>query len=60
MAKKQHGGKRKNAGRKPIDDPKIQLAVYVNSSFIEKVGGAEEARSIAAKAIEREAKKNDK
>lgn len=60
MAKKQHGGKRPNAGRKPIDDPKIQLAVYINSSFVEKVGGTEEARLIAAKAIEKESRKKDK
>lgn len=40
MAKKKitHGGKRKSAGRKPIDDKKIAVTIYVKESVIEALG----------------------
>lgn len=38
MAKKTQGGKRKNAGRKPIYDKKIVVTLYVNESVVEKMG----------------------
>jgi hypothetical protein len=52
----QHGGKRKNAGRKPVSDPKKQVTVYPHSSEVENVGGVEAAKEIAIKAIQRKAK----
>jgi hypothetical protein len=55
--KNQHGGKRKNAGRKPVDDPKVQLSIYVNNSAVEGAGGPDAAKIVAIKAIEKEAKK---
>lgn len=31
--------KKSTKGRKPVDDPKISLRVYVNGSIIKKLGG---------------------
>lgn len=36
--KKQHGGKRKTAGRKPIEDKKVPVTIYVRESVIETLG----------------------
>ena len=40
MAKKKitHGGKRKSAGRKPVDDKKIAIKIYVGESLINSIG----------------------
>jgi len=40
MAKKKltHGGKRKTAGRKPIEDKKVPVTIYVRESVIETLG----------------------
>lgn len=36
MAKKiKHGGKRKTAGRKPIEDKKVAVTIYVRKSVID-------------------------
>lgn len=35
------GGVRKGAGAKRKDDPKVQIAVYVNQSVIDNMGGRE-------------------
>lgn len=56
MAKKKHGGLRKGAGRKPIDDPKITLSIYPLRSAVDTLG-AESAKEIAINAIYRAAKK---
>ena len=45
------GGARRNAGRKPVEDPKKQLTIYVEGSHIERVGGEEVAREIAVNAV---------
>lgn len=37
-AKKKHGGKRKLAGRKPIEDKKIVVTLYVRQSVIDELG----------------------
>lgn len=34
-----HGGKRKNVGRKPVADKKVQVSFYIEASKIEKLGG---------------------
>ena len=60
MAKKSHGGKRKGSGRKPVDDPKLTLSIYPLTSYVEAVGGQDEAKTIAVNAIERQAKKMKK
>jgi hypothetical protein len=56
MAKKNHGGTRKGAGRKPVDDPKVTFAIYPRKSIIDKLG-VENAKVIAINALEKEAKK---
>lgn len=56
--KKQHGGKREGAGRKPADDPKLQLSIYVKTSTVMAAGGEEAAKTVAFNAIVKEAKKN--
>ena len=33
------GGKRKNAGRKPVADKKVQVSFYIEGSKIQKLGG---------------------
>jgi len=40
MAKKKttHGGKRKTAGRKPIEDKKIPVVLYFKKSKIDEIG----------------------
>lgn len=56
MATKKHGGARKGAGRKPVDDPKITFTIYPRKSTIEKLG-VDSAKNIAINALERAAKK---
>lgn len=42
MAKKlTHGGARKKAGRKPVEDKKQQVNLFLEGSLIEKHGGKE-------------------
>jgi hypothetical protein len=43
--KKTSGGKRKNAGRKPVLDKKVQVSFYIEASKIEKFGGLEEFKA---------------
>lgn len=56
MAKKAHGGTRKGAGRKPVEDPKIQFSIYPVKSAIDTLG-IDKAREIAIEAIYKEVKK---
>jgi hypothetical protein len=56
MAKKKHGGARSGAGRKPVDDPKIQLPIYPLKSAVDKLG-VDKAKEVAVKAIYNAAKK---
>lgn len=57
--KQTQGGARPGAGRKPIDDPKKQLTIYVRKSAIKAVGGPIKARCIATEAILSKSKKKD-
>lgn len=42
MAKKKtHGGARKNAGRKPLEDKKQMVPLYIYESLINEWGGLE-------------------
>lgn len=53
---KAHGGARARAGRKPVEDKKVMLSIYPQSSRVEALG-LEECKRIAAEAIEKEYKK---
>jgi hypothetical protein len=39
------GGARKGAGRKPVEDPKVMVPLYVESSVIKAWGGFDEVRN---------------
>lgn len=39
MEEKKKGGTRPGAGRKPLDDPKEQIALYVHQTAVAKFGG---------------------
>ena len=56
MAKKAHGGARKGAGRKPVDDPKVTLSIYPLKSAVEALG-PDKAKEVALAAIYKAAKK---
>lgn len=47
-----HGGKRKNSGRKPVKDKAVQLSIYPKSSIIKKVGGIKKAKEICINALQ--------
>ncbi len=54
MAKKAikvHGGARKGAGRKPVEDPKVPVTIYVKESIINSLGGIEILREELYKQI---------
>jgi hypothetical protein len=42
--KQTHGGPRKGSGRKPVVDPKLMVALYVETSIINAMGGIEALR----------------
>lgn len=48
--------KKSNAGRKPVDDPKVQICIYPEQSIVDKLG-KEEIQEIAIKAVRNAAKK---
>lgn len=50
---KQHGGNRKNSGRKPVFDKKVQVSFYIKQSKIESVGGIEKFKDKVLNYIER-------
>ncbi len=43
-ASKVHGGARKGAGRKPVEDPKVPITIYVKESLINSLGGIDSLR----------------
>lgn len=45
MKKQTQGGKRSNAGRKPVADPKKGITIYLHQSEIDANGGIEEVKS---------------
>ena len=46
MAKKlTHGGARKKSGRKPVEDKKQQVNLFLEGSLIEKHGGKENVQA---------------
>ena len=56
MAKKVRGGAREGSGRKPVEDKKIPLTLYIRQSAIDKLG-SDNAKEIGIKAIDKAAKK---
>jgi hypothetical protein len=51
-----HGGKRKNVGRKPVTDKKVQVSFYIEQSKIEKLGGLDAFKEKIIAYIERSCK----
>lgn len=43
--KKNHGGARQRAGRKPVADPKKGITIYVENSIINANNGIDECKS---------------
>lgn len=50
---KQHGGNRKNSGRKSVSDKKVQVSFYIKQSKIGSVGGFEKFKEKVLNYIER-------
>jgi hypothetical protein len=50
---KTHGGKRSNAGRKPLpdDERKVCLQIYVKGKVVKKAGGEKKAKSLMLSAL---------
>jgi hypothetical protein len=53
---KTHGGKRSNAGRKPITDKKKPVTIYSKESEINLLGGMDEAKLLLSNTITRKIK----
>lgn len=51
--KQTRGGARPRAGRKPIDDKKVAVTVYIRESRIDALGGMEAVKQLAINAIEK-------
>lgn len=54
------GGKRANAGRKPKENKKQPISIYVRPSDIETIGGKDAVREVCNDAIDKEVKKKRK
>lgn len=49
--KNKQGGKRKGAGRKPIDDKKIRVSIWMRESEIKKKGGVVKVQRLMLLAV---------
>ncbi len=49
-----HGGQRKNSGRKPSDDPKEPITVFIEGSIIKRKGGKDIVKKKTEKFIREE------
>lgn len=58
--KAKHGGRRKNSGRKPVEDKKVALTIWPRMSQVEKLGGMEVAKSLVLQGLEGAVKKLEK
>lgn len=45
-SKKQRGGKRAGAGRKPLENKKLQLSLYIERTTIDRYGGITQTRKV--------------
>lgn len=51
--------KKSKAGRKPIEDKKVQVYIFPRRSMVEAIGGVEAVQEVAIKAVQKAAfKKN--
>ena len=50
--KSNRGGARIGSGRKPVQDKKIQLTIFVNQSKIDKLGGRDELKKLIYQSID--------
>jgi hypothetical protein len=60
MKKQQQGGKRSNAGRKPVTDPKKGITIYLHQSEIDANGGVEEVKSASVLYLKKRGQKKEK
>lgn len=44
--KSKHGGKRKNSGRKPVEDKKVRVTLWLNESIVNAKGGLEATKEL--------------
>jgi hypothetical protein len=51
-SKSNRGGARIGSGRKPVQDKKIQLTIFVNQSKIDKLGGRDELKKLIYQSID--------
>lgn len=54
------GGKRSNAGRKPVTDPKKGITIYLHQSEIDANGGVEEVKSASVLYLKKRGQKKEK
>lgn len=50
----------KKRGRKPLDDPKEPIRIYVNRSVIKKLGGEQRTQNMALEYIYKQAENKNK
>ena len=60
MKKQTQGGKRSNAGRKPVTDPKKGITIYLHQSEIDANGGIERSEICICFVFKRAWAKNKK
>lgn len=60
MKKQTQGGKRSNAGRKPVADPKKGITIYLHQSEIDANGGIEEVKSASVLYLKERGQKKEK
>lgn len=49
------GGARKGAGRKPVEDPKVMVPLYIETSVVNALGGFEEVREACYNFLKKQA-----
>lgn len=49
--------KKSTKGRKPVDNPKMPIRIYIETSYVEDAGGEDAAKVIASGAIKAVASK---
>lgn len=54
--KERRGGFRVNGGRKPAEDPKKSIFIWIEGSVVEKLGGEKAAKAAAEAHLRRKAK----
>lgn len=52
--KHKHGGSRSNSGRKPVEDKKIRLTIWIKQSIISANGGLERSKKMCSSILEQQ------